>query len=335
MEKQFVRDLAPNAKVNSPFAVKDKALAPFKSKPGKFLNVTLCDRTGDIKARVWDNAEEVAGTFSVGDVVTIKGRAEEYRGQLQIIISGIAQAEADSYDPDDLVARAGKSREELLAWLDEAVAEVTDVHLRALLDAFMSDEAFRERFADARGARSLHHAYVGGLLEHTLSVAEILKAVAELHPELNRDLLITGAILHDIGKMEELGGAITVDYTDLGRFVGHTVLGDRMVAEKVAQIEEFPPHLANLLSHMLLSHHGEREWGAPVVPATMEACALHYADNLDARVQGFKQVIEAGAGSGASWSDYHRSYQRAIYLGPPPEPTDDDDEEETDGQLRL
>lgn len=323
MAKQFVSDLAPNAAVDSIFAVKDKSLAAFRNKPGKFLNLTLSDHTGEVKARAWDNAQELAAGFDVGDVVAVEGRVDEYQGQLQVITASIAKVEPGGYDPADLMAHSDKSPQELLSGLDAVVAQVTDPHLRALLDAFVSDADFRECFAAAHGSKSLHHSYAGGLLEHTLCVVEIAKTVAALHPEINRDLLITGSILHDIGKLEELEGAITVTYSDVGHLIGHTVLTDRMVGAKLALIEDFPAELAKLLSHALLSHHGERDWGAPVVPMTMEACALHYADNLDARVQGFKQVIRDAGESSAHWSEYHRSYQRFIYLGSSQDEADD------------
>ncbi len=336
MEKQFVADLAVQTRVQAVFVVREQAMVPFRNKPGKFLNLTLGDRSGEIKGRAWDNAEQLAERAAVGDVVLVTGRVEEYQGQLQLIVADLVAAAPDSFDPDDLLPRSSRSREELLAALAATVAEVSNPHLRALLDLFLGDEEFCGRLVEAFGAKSLHHSYVGGLLEHTLSVVEILKCVAQLHPELDRDLLVAGGLLHDIGKLEELGGAVAVDYTDLGHFVGHTVLGDRMVTARIAQLKGFPEPMANLLSHMLLSHHGEREWGAPVVPATMEASALHYADNLDARVQGFKQVIAANRGGGANWSEYHRSYQRAIYLGPGREPaTDAAPGEQTAGQLRF
>lgn len=319
MPKQFVSDLVANAKVSSPFVVKEKTLASFRNKPGKYLSLTLGDRTGDIKGRVWDNAEQVAAQFEVGDVVAVLGRVDEYQGQLQLVVERIAPAEGDSYDPAELTVRAARSEAELLAELDEKISQVEDTDLRALLQSIFGEAGFRARFAASHGARSLHHSYLGGLLEHTLHVVDILWAVAALYPEMDRDLLTAGGLLHDIGKTEELEGVLTSHYTDLGRFVGHTVLTDRMVTAKMGELEGFPPHKANLLTHMLLSHHGEKEWGAPVLPSTMEACALHYADNLDARVQGFKQVI-AQEGAAGGWSEYHRSYQRAIYLGPPPEP---------------
>ena len=315
MAKQFAADLEVNAAISSPFVVREKSLSPFRRKTGKFLNLTLGDCTGQVPARMWDNAEEVASGFDVGDILLVAGHVEEYQGQLQVIVSDLAIADPADYDAADLVAHAGRSREQLLQWLDATVAEVSDPYLRALVDSFVVDPEFRDRLSAAHGSKTLHHAVVGGLLEHTLSVVAILKTVHELHPEMDLDLLIVGGILHDIGKLEELEGHISARYTDVGHLIGHTVLTDRMVGAKMAEIPGFPTELASLLAHLLLSHHGEREWGAPVVPMTMEACALHYADNLDARVQGFKQVIQDGQGSTTRWSAYHRSYQRSIYLG--------------------
>jgi len=316
MPRQFISDLVVNARVDAVFAVKGKTLSDFRKRPGKFLTVTLGDRTGEVAGRVWDGAEELDGKFSVGDVVAIEGRVEEYQGQLQVMVESLTVAEPGTYDLGELTARSEKSREELALWLQAVVEEVSDPWLRALLDRFMEDRELTDRFIDGFGAKSLHHAHVGGLLEHTLSVVHILRSVCELYPQMNKDLLLTGGLLHDIGKVHELQGTLAADYSDEGNFIGHVVLTDRMVNEKLRTIPGFPPHLANLLSHMLLSHHGEREWGAPVVPKTMEACALHYADNLDARLQGFRKVIEAGAAADTSWSPYISSYQRTLYLGP-------------------
>ena len=318
MDKQFVSDLVVNAKVASPFLARDKSLVSFRNREGKFLSVTLGDRTGEIKAVLWDNAEQVAEGFSEGDVVAVRGAVGEYQGKLQIVLSSVEVGVEDTYDPEDMTVRSERTQRELLVWLDETVALVEHPHLRALLDSFFGDPALRRRLVQAHGARSLHHAYVGGLLEHTLSVVRLLLTVAEMHPEMSRDLLVTGGLLHDLGKLDELEGEMAAQYTDLGRFVGHTVITDRLVTARIAQIEGFSDQLANLLTHMLLSHHGEKEWGAPVEPCTMEACALHYADNLDARVQGYKRVIQQGAASDRSWSEFHRSYGREIYLGPAP-----------------
>lgn len=314
-QKQFVEDLVPKARVASVFVARDKSLAPFRNRPGQYLNLTLADRTGEIKGRAWDRAEELDKRFQPGDVVMVEGHIDEYQGQTQLIVKDLFVAERGTYDPADLVAHSPRSREEMLQELDEIIASIANPHLRTLLDGVFGDPDLRERFALAYGAKSLHHSYVGGLLEHTLSVVRILQTTAEIHPDLDRDLMITAGLLHDLGKLQELEGDLAVDYTDTGRFVGHTVLTDRMVCAVIGQIEGFPEPLRNLLTHALLSHHGTREWGAPVVPVTPEACALHYADNLDARVQGFKQVIAAGRQRGQTWSDYHRSYERSLYLG--------------------
>jgi 3'-5' exoribonuclease len=319
MAKQFVSDLVANARVGSTFVVKSKSLVPFKKKPERFLSCVLRDRTGEIKAVMWDNAEEVAARFEEGDVVDVAGQVNEYQGQTQIVLAEIERSPEGTYDPGELMVRSDRTEAELLQWLDGLVAQVREPHLRALLDGFFGDPDLRRKLVDAHGARSLHHAYVGGLLEHMLSVVQLLLAAAEIHPEMDRDLLIAGGLLHDMGKLEELEGTISSHYTDLGRFVGHTVLTDRIVTARIAGIEGFSPELENLLTHMLLSHHGEREWGAPVEPRTMEACALHYADNMDARIQGYKSIIRQGQASDSNWSEYHRSYQREIYIGPRPD----------------
>ena len=240
LEKQFVEDLVENARVHSAFAVKEKSLVAFRSKPGKFLNLVLTDRTGEITARVWDHAEEMAETFEPGDVVVVKGAVQDYQGQLQLIASQVTPAAIDEYDMEDLVPTAGRSREELERWLDATIERVVNPDLRALLDAFFQEPGFREQMATAFGARSLHHSYAGGLLEHTLSVVQLLLAAAEIHPEMDKDLLITGGLLHDIGKLEELAGVTVADYTDVGKFIGHTVLSDRMIQERIRSIEDRP-----------------------------------------------------------------------------------------------
>ncbi|MBM3472747.1 MAG: HD domain-containing protein [Armatimonadetes bacterium] len=322
-------DLAPNARVDSSFAVKSRSLASFRNKPGQYLNLTLADRTGEIPARVWDNAERIAECCAPGSVVRVRGRAEEYQGKLQLIVEAAEEVAPGDVDPADYLPCSRRDPLEMMGEVDAAIAAVTDPHLRSLLAAFFGDTAFRNRFAHAAGAKTLHHAFVSGLLEHTVSVMRVLWTLTESHPELDRDLLTAAALLHDVGKIEELTTGVTIDYTDTGRLLGHTVLTDRMVRERLASLPGFPAPLADTLMHMLLSHHGQKEYGAPIVPMTAEACALHYADNLDAHVQYFSQVVAEGAGSGNRWSDYQRLFDRYIYLGdagasaPPPGAADE------------
>jgi 3'-5' exoribonuclease len=315
VEKQFVGDLAPNARVESTFAVRATSLASFRSKPGQYLNVTLADRTGEIAGRVWDNAEQLAEVMSPGSIVHIRGRVEEYQGKPQLIIQEAAACDQRDVQLSDYLPASRRDPLEMMEEVAAGIEQVVDPHLKALLHAFFDDSEFRTRFAQSAGAKALHHSFVSGLLEHTVTVLRILLALHESHPQLDRDLLITGALLHDIGKTEELDTATVIEYTDTGRLLGHTVLTDRMVYERIRGAPGFPRQLADLLMHMLLSHHGQKEYGAPIVPMTAEACALHYADNLDAHVQYFSHVVEEGAGSGNRWSDYQRLFDRYIYIG--------------------
>ncbi len=318
MPKPLVTSLNVGDKVATLFVIRQIALAPFRNKPGKYLTLTLGDRSGEIPARMWDNAEPVAAQVKVGQVIAVKGHVDEYQGQPQIIVQGLRPAEADEYDVQDFVATSPRSGEAMLEQLRANIAEVQSPHLHDLLEEVFGDEELLARFVTAPGAKVLHHAYRGGLIEHTLSVVELVKKASELHPQLDRDLLITAGLLHDLGKVDELEGELAYEYSDAGGFVGHVVLTDRMLTAKIAQMPDFPHHLADLLSHAVLSHHGQREWGAPVEPVTPEACALHYADNLDARVQGFQNIIEQYQDQPDRWSRYHPYFERRIFVGSDP-----------------
>ncbi len=338
MPSTSVADLEVGERIIGTYAARSKSLASFKSKPGQYLSLTLGDATGEITARMWDNAEDAAALFAEGDAVTVRGVVEEYRGSKQLVIERLKLAEQDEADAAELVPCSTCDLDELRERLLDTVAGVTNPHLKALLDEFFGDPEFVDCFCRAAGAKSLHHSHLGGLLEHTLGIVDVLETVAQVHPKLDRDLLMAGALLHDLGKVEELVCKASIEYTDMGRLVGHTVLTDRMVNQAIDRIEGFPEELANRLTHMLLSHHGQREYGAPVLPMTAEACALHYADNLDAHVQYFLQVVADGQATDSQWSDYQRMFERYIYVGshadapggqlqpsrPPPGPGDAD-----------
>ncbi len=310
-----IAKLEVGERVQGTYAARNKSLASFRSKPGQYLSLTLADATGEIPARMWDNAEEAAALFEGGDAITVRGVIEEYRGQKQMVIEKLKLAEAEELEGAELLPSSNRDLAALRERLLEAIESIREPHLRALVEAFFGDEEFMGRFCRAPGAKSLHHSHIGGLLEHTVGVVEVLETVARVHPELDRDLLIAGALLHDLGKVRELECGASIEYTDQGRLVGHTVLTDRMVSRAIADIEGFPQELADRLTHVLLSHHGQREYGAPVLPMTAEACALHYADNLDAHVQYFNQVIADGRSTGSRWSDYQRLFERYIYVG--------------------
>ena len=323
MAKPLVTDLNVGDDIAAPFVVKEMSLAPFRNKPGKYLTLTLGDRSGQITARMWDNAEQVAGALQLGQVAMVAGQVEEYQGEAQVIVRTVRPCQPDEYDPADFVTTGPRSPEEMVEQLQANIAEVDNPHLSTLLQAIFGDEELLARFSTAPGGKTLHHAYRGGLIEHTLNVVELVKKASELYPRLDRDLLITAGLLHDLGKIYELEGELSYDYSDEGRFLGHVVLTDRLLTDKTAQVPDFPQHLANTLSHAVLSHHGQREWGAPVLPSTPEACALHYADNLDARVQGFQQVIDRHGDQPGRWSRYHPYFERSIFVGPGEADNDD------------
>jgi 3'-5' exoribonuclease len=277
---------------------------------------------------MWEGVEEVVAEVKPGAICFVEGRTEEYRGQMQVVVGVLRPCAEEEFEAAEFVRCSARSQEEMVEELCARIEEVRDPHLRALLDSVFAEEECLERFAKAPGAAKLHHACRGGLLEHTLSVVRIVLEAAEAHPRLHRDLLLAGALLHDFGKVFELEGETSFTYSDAGRFCGHIVLNDRFVTRKIESIAGFPEELAYLLTHMLLSHHGALEWGAPVKPKTPEAWALHYADNLDARLQSVEEIrADQGAGE-ARWSDYQRFVEGELFLGEMPPSVEG--EEETD-----
>ena len=317
MPKQMIAQLAVGETVKAPFLVLEWRLMPFRSKSGQYLDLRLGDRSGAITCKLWDCAEEAANSLEQGMIAYIEGEVQDYQGKHQVVIRHLRPADPEEYDLTDLVRGSSRPREEMIHELLAVIDQVQNPHLHGLLEDIFGDPDFMERFASHPGASKLHHACVGGLLEHTLSVVGLCAQAAQRHPRINRDLLLTGALLHDLGKLEELQAEGGFDYTDAGRFCGHTVLTDRMVAAVMQERPEFPEQLMLLLTHLLLSHHGQLEWGAPVVPKTAEALALHYADNLDARVQMFEDYRDGAESGPGPWSPYNRSLERQLYLGAP------------------
>jgi 3'-5' exoribonuclease len=309
-----VVDFEPNKAVESTLLVVRKELRQ-GGRAGQFLDLTLCDPTGRIPARVWDNAPAIADRFEVGDVVRVSGMAETYRNELQLRIDEIDPLAPDQADPSEFLPRGTKDPEALEARLAEAVKSIENTHLRELLVGLFRDAELRQRFRTAPGAKALHHAYIGGLLEHTVEVVELCEKVAEVFPALDRDLLLTAAVLHDVGKTQELSWETAFDYSDEGQFLGHLVLGERMVRERADQIEGFPEDLKLLLSHTILSHHGTAEFGSPKLPMTAEAVALHHAEDLGAKVNMFLGQIETAREQGRRWTERHFLLGRSLYVG--------------------
>lgn len=317
MVKQYVSELRDGETVDSPFVARDKSLVPFRNKAGEYLALKLADRTGEVRARLWDGGKEAFRSFQEGDFLRVRGRVESYQGSLQIIIASLARLEPEAVEAADFLPHTAQDLHALWERLEEAIGSVREPSLRALLaDLFENDGDLAARFARAPAALKLHHAYIGGLLEHTVEVAELCDGVCRLFDALDRDLLITGALLHDIGKTAEFSYTHAIGHTDEGMLLGHIALGERMVAERIAGIPGFADTLALRLRHLLLTHHGDPEWGAVTRPKIPEAIALHHAENLDAKVNGYLQAIEKHPDPEAAWTDYVSAYSTRIFRGP-------------------
>lgn len=310
--KLMKKDIRPNEEVVTFLAL--ESLQVRKSRNHRdFLALGFHDKTGRINGYLWNNPMEAAAELKERTVVKVKGIAGMVKGALIINVERIRTARKDEFDIQDFleVVPGGPS-----FWhkrLTTVVETVKDPHCKALIDVFLGDEGFLELFITSPGGLLIHHNYLGGLLEHTASAMEMVSSVSERHPGLlNRDQLITGAFLHDIGKTREIYWEISREYTTEGKLLGHIALGLMMLEEKLARIKDFPEELANLLRHMILSHHGRLEHGSPVKPATPEALALHLMEEFDAKINHLYRHME-NSDPEKDWSEYDRILENQIY----------------------
>lgn len=311
----FIADLQPGQILSGFFLVQQKQLSPFKNKPGNFLSLVLQDRTGTVKAKVWDNADNLTGCFEVGDVIDISATVNTYMGELQLVVTDLRKAAPGTYRIEDLLPTTKKDVEKMKAELNRLVGSVSNPFLRQLLGSFFERPEVLEDFCKAPAAKAMHQAYLGGLLEHTLNVWRISRLMAELYPQVvDQELLLTGVLLHDIGKIREYSYDGVIDLTDEGRLLGHIMIGVSWVQTAAAAIPGFPIELANRLLHMIISHHGRLEYGSPKRPKTVEACILHHADLMDSQVAHFVELVES-AGEDNRWSQYDRALDRAVFAG--------------------
>ncbi|MCF8034247.1 MAG: HD domain-containing protein [Desulfarculaceae bacterium] len=276
----------------------------------------LGDRTGEVAAKLWDRAEELLDGLEAGMVVKLSGKVDSYQGRTQVVLNSLTHD--PELKPAEFLPASPVPLETLQAGLAESLAAVSQPDLKQLLESiFVHDREFAAAFERAPAAKGAHHAYVHGLLEHTVACAKAARALAALYPEeLEAQVLMAGALLHDIGKVTEMTIGPPIDYTDEGRMEGHLALGLRMLEVKMAGIKDFPPRLAEHLRHMILSHHGAYEFGSPRKPKTAEALALNFVDDMDAKMNmAAKARREAGPGH---WSEYHRLLERFLYVGPGP-----------------
>ncbi len=328
MKEQFVHDLSVGDQVLDFFLVKHKELEWFRDRTrGQFLTLVLMDRTGEVLARVWEQGPELAEVFDEGDVIKIQGEVEEYRERRQIIIERLRLAQPEECTLEDFLPSTERDVEAMWRTLERAIEELENPHLKALCQAVFpvagtgpvarvgGDEEFVASFKRAPAARRIHHAYLGGLLEHVAELLVLARPLCRLFPDIDRDLLVAGILLHDIGKVKEFTYEREITYSDAGRLLGHVLLSDEMLVAHLARMEDFPEELALRLRHMVLSHHGRYEWGSPRRPKTLEACALHYLDNLDAQVNRFQQLILRRPDQTKPWTEYDTLLQRYLYAG--------------------
>jgi 3'-5' exoribonuclease len=308
----YLKDIKQGEKISSSFLVAEKNMA-FSIKGAPYLTVKLKDKTGELDGKVWDNAVDFDQLFKKGDIIAIEGRANTYRNSLQISIIGIKRCNWEEVEPTDYLPGAqgdiNGMFEKLLAYIDT----IQDQALRELLYVFLKDEKTAELFKRAPAAKGFHHIYLGGLLEHSLSVVRLLIRIAGHYPYLDRDMLIAGGALHDIGKIYEFSYDNLIEYSDEGRLIGHIVMGVEMIDNKIAHIPDFPVQLALELRHIILSHHGEFEYGSPKRPKTMEALAVHYMDDLDAKLNAFHSLTTNSNNNDSDWTSYDRFFERYLY----------------------
>ncbi|MCI9140328.1 HD domain-containing protein [bacterium 1XD42-8] len=304
---KYIEELKEGDRIIDTYLCKYKQSAVTKN--GKtYENVILQDKTGTIDAKIWDPNSGGIEDFKVLDYIEVYGDVNSFQGSLQVSIKRIRKCKEGQYDPGDYLPVTKKDPEEMYEEILEFIASFKNPFLKKLGEKFFKeDKEFIKSFKQSSAAKSVHHGFVGGLLEHTLSVVKLCEYYTKAYPILNRDLLLISALFHDIGKTRELSLFPENDYTEEGQLLGHIVIGSEMISEKIKEIPGFPPILAGEVKHCVLSHHGEYEYGSPKKPAIIEAMALNFADNTDAKIQTMKELLSASKEK--EWIGYNRFFE--------------------------
>lgn len=325
----YIKDISDNQAVDGLFLVRDMRLA--ETKAGKpFLTLELIDNSGEIVGRVWDDAKRLSEICTAGSVIRVGGQSQLYKSTLQLNISAVQAVGAEEYELIDFLPASphdiGTMENELLSIL----RSLEDPYIRKLLLSFVDDSTLWGAFKTAPAAKLMHHAYIGGLLEHTLGIMRMAVSVASHYPSVNKSLLVAGVLLHDFGKVREFSFETPpFNYTDYGRLVGHMVITIELLQEKVSSIKDFPQQTAMLIKHLVLSHHGRYEYGSAVLPMTREALVLHLIDDLDAKMNYLDKLSAHSDDDSYQWTDYQRPLERFMYVHndvvPPGESACDED----------
>ena len=321
MKSPYLSELQPNQTVHGTFLVSYKDVRQKKSGE-PYLTLTLSDRTGEMDAKMWDNAAEAIGTFERDDFVRIKGLLQVFQNRPQLTLHKIQPMPESEVDLADYLPASKRDRDEMFREVQGLIAGMSDPHLKRLLEAIFADEEIARAFRTAPAAKTVHHNWIGGLIEHVLSLCQLARTSAAHYPHIDFDLLLTGVLLHDIGKIRELYYSRSFGYTTEGQLLGHIQIGTQMVLEKMRSVPDFPPRLRDLVVHMILSHHGELEFGSPKIPMFPEALLLHLLDNLDSKMECMRALIERDPQIEGEWTGFNSALDRAAlkksrYLTPP------------------
>ena len=319
MNRRFVNELADGEVIDQVFLASEKQLRTNRN-GNLYLQVRLSDKTGSVTSMLWNANQKHFDSFNNGDFVRVKGTSQLFNGGMQVLAKELGKSNASDVDEADFETICTEDLEKMVARVGELLRGMSNVHLRNLAECFLVNEAFMKGFRQAPAGVKNHHAYQGGLLEHVLSLMELVAIVSPRYPSIDADVLLMGAFMHDMGKIRELTYQPDLGYSDAGQLIGHLVLGVSMLDEMLRETEkqsgeEFPADLANHLRHLIVSHHGEYEYGSPKLPMSLEAFALHSLDNLDAKMHSFNQLITDDVNKSSNWTVYHPSIGRKIYKG--------------------
>ncbi len=319
MSRRFVTELSDGEVIDQIFLASEKQLRTNRN-GNLYIQVRLSDRTGSVTAMLWNATQKHFDGFDNGDYIRVKGASQVFNGGMQILCKEFDKSSAGEIDVADFETLSTVDVESMVARVAELLRGMHNVNLRNLAECYLVDEKFMRNFRTAPAGVKNHHAYHGGLLEHILSLMEVVKLVATHYAGVDQDVLLMGAFLHDLGKIRELTYAPDLGYSDEGQLIGHLVLGVSMLDEMIVMTEKqagevFPIELANHLRHLIVSHHGEYEFGSPKLPMTVEAITLHLLDNLDAKLHSFQQLIADDVNKSSPWTIYHPSIGRKLYKG--------------------
>lgn len=326
MSRRYVQQLAEGEPIDDVFLVSDKNLRANRN-GNRYIQVELRDRTGSIDGLLFNATDAQVRAFEAGDFALVKGKVQRHQGGLQVLVNNIERLPPERADIMDFLPRTEQDVGKLTERLRALLRKIGNPHLQALSQCFLMDAELMNAFQKCPAGVRQHHAYVGGLLEHVVTMLDFADRIAPLYPKLDRDLLMMGVFLHDLGKVRELTFERTFGYSDEGQLVGHLVIGCEILGEKARQApdltgEPFPHELLLRLKHMIVSHHGTYDFGSPKLPMTPEAIALHHIDNFDAKVHTFTRDIAEDTNSTSAWTPYDSSLQRRLFKGRPEKPTE-------------